>query len=411
MIPARKPPIATSGLVPWLRQNMFGNIGNSIISTLAIIIVLYSGFGLVTWTFTEGNWQIPWNNMRLFGVYIYPTDLLWRPLLGAAITMAMVGLSAGVAQNNEEGGEILRGVFWWFFALVALLAVLGLVFWESVRFWWLIVALANIGSYYLGKSVPQLSRRLFWIWTIGIIAVFVIIAGVLPEHNNPESAWRFVKTKNWGGFMLTLIISVFGIIVSFPLGIALALGRKSKLPVIKYFSIGFIEVVRGAPLIAWLFIASVFVPLLLDMSPDKISGLYRVLAAVTLFSAAYMAENVRGGLAAVPNGQTEAAQALGLSAWQNTRMIVLPQALRAVIPAIVGQSIGLFKDTSLVFVVGLFDIFNVHRAVAVQPEVLGIPGGIRLELSLLIAFIYWYFSFRMSIASRQLEKQLGVGER
>ncbi len=411
MIPARKPPMATSGIGPWFRQNMFNNISNSIISILAVVFVLLSMFNLFTWVFTEGHWEVVWKNMRLFGVYTYPTDLLWRPLLAAAMTMGLVGLSAGLAQHDEDGGEIMRGVFWWFFALVAFLAVLGLIFWESVRFWWLIVAIANIGGYYLGKAVPQLSRRLSWIWAIGIIAVFVVIAGVLPADSNPESAMRFVKTKNWGGFMLTLIISAFGIIVSFPLGIALALGRKSKLPVLKYFSIGFIEIVRGAPLIAWLFIASVFVPLLLDQSPDKVPGLYRVLAAVTLFSAAYMAENVRGGLAAVPNGQTEAAQALGLSAWQNTRMIVLPQALRAVIPAIVGQSIGLFKDTSLVFVVGLFDIFNVHKIVATQPEVLLIPGGIRLELSLLLVAVYWYFSFRMSIASRQLEKQLGVGER
>ncbi|HHO55202.1 MAG TPA: amino acid ABC transporter permease [Trueperaceae bacterium] len=411
MIPARKPPMATSGIVPWLRDNMFSSIINSIISILALIFVVLSFFNLFQFIFFEGHWERVWANMKLFGVYTYPLDLLWRPLTAAAITMGLVGLSAGLATHGEDGGEIMVGVFWWFFALVALLAVLGLIFWESIRFAWLIVALANIAMFYLGKAVPQLSKRLMWLWVVGILLSFVLIAGILPADSNPDSAFRFVKTKKWGGFMLTLIISAFGIIASFPLGIALALGRKSKLPVLKYFSIGFIEIVRGAPLIAWLFIASVFVPLLLDQSPDKIPGLYRVLAAVTFFSAAYMAENVRGGLAAVPKGQTEAAQALGLSAWQNTRMIVLPQALRAVIPAIVGQAIGLFKDTSLVFVVGLADIFMVHKIVSTQPESLLITGGIRLELSLFLVIVYWYFSFRMSIASRQLEKQLGVGER
>jgi len=413
MIPARKPPKATSGFGPWLRDNLFNSVFNSVITVLALIFVVLSLYNLFHFIFFEGHWERVWANMKLFGVYTYPLDLLWRPMAATAVIMALIGLSAGLATHNEDGGEIMVGVFWWFFALVALLAILGLIFWQTktTKFGWLIVALVNIAMFYIGKALPQLSKRLMWFWGIGIILAFVLIAGVLPADSNPESAFRFVKTKKWGGFMLTLIISAFGIIASFPLGVALALGRKSKLPVLKYFSIGFIEIIRGAPLIAWLFIASVFVPLLLDQSPDKIPGLYRVLAAVTFFSAAYMAENVRGGLAAVPKGQTEAAQALGLSAWQNTRMIVLPQALRAVIPAIVGQAIGLFKDTSLVFVVGLADIFMVHKIVSTQPESLSITGGIRLELSLFLVLIYWYFSFRMSIASRQLEKQLGVGER
>ncbi len=410
MIPARKPPVATSGFVFWLRENLFSSIFNSVLTVAALAFVISSLYSLFKWIIYEGHWMAVWKNMQLFGVYTYPIDLLWRPLTAAGITMALVGLSSGLASHNEDGGEILRGVFWWFFALVVFLAIIGLIFWESIRFAWLLIAIANIAFYYIGKAMPQIAKKQFWIWSIGIIVIFALIAGI-PTNHTEGSPFRFVKTRFWGGFMLTLIISAFGIIVSFPLGIALALGRKSKLPIIKYFSIGFIEIVRGAPLIAWLFIASVFLPLLLDVSPDKIPGLYRVLAAVTLFSGAYMAENVRGGLAAVPNGQTEAAQALGLSAWQTTSMIVLPQALRAIIPAIVGQSIGLFKDTSLVFVVGLADIFMVHKIVSSQPENLLIPGGVRLELSLFLVIVYWYFSFRMSIASRQLEKQLGVGER
>jgi general L-amino acid transport system permease protein len=202
-----------------------------------------------------------------------------------------------------------------------------------------------------------------------------------------------------------------GLIPSFPLGIALALGRTSKMPAIKYFCIGFIEVVRGAPLIMWLFIASLLLPLILNVDANSLPAILRAYVAITLFSAAYMAENVRGGLQAVPRGQGEAARALGLSAWQTTQLIVLPQALRAVIPAIVGQSIGLFKDTSLVFIVGLIDFFKVADLVSVPPPSLLVTGGVKLEVFLFIASIYFFFAYRMSMASRQLERELGVGER
>lgn len=210
--------------------------------------------------------------------------------------------------------------------------------------------------------------------------------------------------------MLTLILFT-GIIPSFPLGILLALGRASKLPVIKYTCIGFIEVVRGAPLIMWLFIASLLLPLILNTDANALPAVMRAYVAITLFSAAYMAENVRGGLQAVGKGQGEAARALGLSGFQTTYLIVLPQALRAVLPAIVGQAIGLFKDTSLVFIVGLVDFFRVAELVSVQPASLLVTGGVKLELYLFISAIYFYFAYRMSVASRQLEQELGVGER
>src|SRR5690606_37694156 len=161
----------------------------------------------------------------------------------------------------------------------------------------------------------------------------------------------------------------------------------------------FIEVVRGAPLIMWLFITSLLLPLLLDVDANSLPAVMRAYVAITLFSAAYMAENVRGGLQAVPRGQGEAARALGLSAWQTTYLIVLPQALRAVIPAIVGQAIGLFKDTSLVFIVGLVDFFKVADIVSVQPESLLVTGGVKLEVFLFIAAIYFFFAYRMSIAT------------
>lgn len=406
MIPSRRPPQAASGALVWLRTNLFGSTVDAIVSLIGIAVIGWAIFGLAGWMFGGAYWQQLWDNLKLFAVYRYPTDLLWRPFAIVALIMALLGLNAGVGRAMQ-GMVIVRGVFWWFYALVAVLAVIGLAFWPSVRFGWAAGAVAGLAGFGIGLGVPKVGQALPWLWSASVIAAFVLLNGVFDE-----GPLQVVHSRQWGGFLLTMVLSVVGIVVSFPLGIALALGRRSKLPIIKVTSIGFIEIIRGAPLITWLFIASLLVPLLLGISdPDRISALARALVAVTLFSAAYMAENVRGGLQAVPKGQSEAARALGLSAWQTTFLIVLPQALRAVIPAIVGQAIGLFKDTSLVFIVGLFDFFNVADVVANQPASLVVPGGIRLELSLFLAFIYWFFAFRMSVASRQLEKQLGVGTR
>ena len=406
MIPARKPPSGTTGPVGWLRANLFNSAGNSVLSVVLALVLVWLGFSLLRWILTGANWAQVWTNLRLLAVYLYPVDLLWRPLSVVALIMALLGLSAGASRGREDG-DISRGVFWSFAGLVFFLTVLALFNWESVRLWWVLASVSALGGYGLGAARPQLARYLGWLWGAALVLGSVLLYGVAGTGE-----LRVVPTRIWGGFMLSLILAAVGIVVSFPLGVALALGRRSKLPAIKYFCIGFIELIRGAPLISWLFIASLMVPLLLDVSPDSIPSLTRALVAITLFSSAYMAENVRGGLQAIGKGQAEAARALGLSAWQSTRLIVLPQALRAVIPAIVGQAIGLFKDTSLVFIVGLFDFFEIgRRVVPNQPASLQVPGGIILEMSLFMALVYWFFCYRMSVASRQLEKQLGVGER
>jgi general L-amino acid transport system permease protein len=341
-----------------------------------------------------------WLNLKLFAVGLYPFDLLWRPLLALALLMALLGASAGAARG------IVRGVFLNTLLLVTTIAVVAVVSWPSVRWWWVAIVLAAVTGYLVGPLVPRLTRVLPWAWALSFPVALLLLYGFAPGGGT----LRVVQGREWGGFMLTLILTT-GLIPSFPIGIALALGRRSKLPAIKYFCIAFIEVIRGAPLIMWLFIASLLLPLLLNTDPNSLPAVLRAYVAITLFSSAYMAENVRGGLQSVPIGQGEAARALGLSGWQTTRLIVLPQALRAVIPAIVGQAIGLFKDTSLVFIVGLIDFFNVANIVANQPESLRVPGGIRMELSLFLAVVYWFFAYRMSIASRQLERELGVGER
>ena len=386
-----------------MRENLFSSVGNSILTVVVGALLLWAAYGLLSWVFFGANWERIWVNLKLFSVYRYPFDLLWRPMAVLALTMGLFGVSAGVASKGE--GEILESAFRWIAVLVFGLTIVSLIYWESVRWLWLTTSVVTVVGYLWGRAQPGLVRFLTWAWGIALVVGFFLLYGVTPV-----GPLHVVPAREWGGFMLTLILFT-GIIPSFPLGIALALGRRSDLPAIKYFCITFIEVVRGAPLIMWLFIASLLLPLLLDTDPNNLPAVLRAYVAITLFSAAYMAENVRGGLQAVPKGQTEAARALGLSGWQTTRKIVLPQALRAVIPAIVGQAIGLFKDTSLVFIVGLLDFFNIANTVANQPGSLQVPGGIRLELSLFLAVVYWFFAYRMSVASRQLEKQLGVGER
>lgn len=212
---------------------------------------------------------------------------------------------------------------------------------------------------------------------------------------------EYVETDKWGGLLLTLLISTVGIFVSLPLGILLALSRQSNLPILKTISIGFIEFWRGVPLITVLFMASVMLPLFFPPG-FEVNKLLRVLIGVSLFSAAYMAEVVRGGLTAIPRGQYEAATALGLSYFKTMRMIILPQALRHVIPGIVNTFIGLFKDTSLVLVVSMFDLLGMVQAASTDPNWLGFA----MEGYIFAGLVFWVFCYSMSRYSLKLEQKL-----
>lgn len=402
VIKSRPPPVPTRGLRVWLKKNLFSSPFNSALTVITGVVVAFTLYGLFQFIFVDASWGQVWVNMKLFGVYRYPADLLWRPLTIVATMMALLGVFAGASGR----GSIVANTFFAFQSFAGLVALIAVIFWPSVRVLWPMVVVLGFAGYALGRWQPRSVRFLPWAWAVWFAAGLLLLYGVTPG----SGLLRIVPSREWGGFLLTLVLFT-GIIPSFPIGIALALGRQSKLPAIKYFCIGFIEVVRGAPLIMWLFIASLLLPLILNTDANSLPAVMRAYVAITLFSAAYMAENVRGGLQAVPRGQTEAARALGLSGWQTTLLIVLPQALRAVIPAIVGQAIGLFKDTSLVFIVGLVDFFKVADLVSVQPQSLLVTGGVKLEVFLFIAVIYFFFAYRMSVASRQLERQLGVGER
>jgi len=206
------------------------------------------------------------------------------------------------------------------------------------------------------------------------------------------------------------VLAIAGIALSFPFGVLLALGRTSTMPIFRMMSVVYIEVVRGVPLITWLLVGSVIFPLFLPEGLD-IDAIVRAIIAIALFSAAYLAENVRGGLQSIPKGQYEAARALGMTTAQLTIFIVLPQALRAVIPALVGQVIAIFKDTSLVTIIGLFDFLHIARSVIPsQTQPFNFLGTLR-ETLVFAAIVYWIVTFSISRASLRLEKKLGVGER
>ena len=239
------------------------------------------------------------------------------------------------------------------------------------------------------------------VWLAALLLLPSLIAGLNAQgilQTSPQELLPLSDKRIWGGLMLTMQLTILGVGASFPIGLALALGRRSNLPVVKYACILYIEVVRGVPLITVLFLAVLMVPLV-DPTLASIENAVRAWVGITLFSAAYLAENVRGGLQSIDRGQTEAAQAVGLSTWQTTLHILLPQALRAVIPALVGQFISLFKDTSLVFIVGLAEIVGIANRVVAQAEFL----GRRQETFLYVAILFFVFSYIMSYISRKIE--------
>ena len=272
----------------------------------------------------------------------------------------------------------------------------------SIRVAFLVSPILTLIGYWIGKRGFLRSWIILAAWFVTSIFIPVLLRGFSGNETIPT-----VETTLWGGLLITLLLAVGGITLSFPIGLALALGRRSSLPMVRLFSTIFIEGIRGVPLVSILFMFSIILALFLPPE-SRLDRLVRALLAMTFFSAAYTAENVRGGLQAVAPGQSEAANALGLNNFQTMFLIVLPQALRAVIPAIVGQFISLFKDTTLAIIVGISEILFIGKSILNSD-----PAFVRsqAEVYIFIAAIFWIFSYIMSAASRQLETSLGVGER
>ena len=389
--PVVKPPTESKGILRWLKENLFNTWYNALFSLLAIVFLYVVFKGLLTWAFTEANWGVIPANLQIFLVGAYPREEIWRVWVVIYTLGLLLGLSSGI-----WGGLALR--------LSLVIGGIGggvgiiLAFFPATFFnrFGLLGGVALLAAaLFLARGRTGLRPWVLGGWLLSFPWTMIWLHGFVGLPT--------VFTSNWGGLLLTLILAAVGIVVSFPLGVLLALGRRSNLPAIKWVSTAYIETVRGVPLVTILFMAQIMVPIFL---PDfRIDKILRAMLGITLFSAAYMAENVRGGLQAIPNGQHEAAHALGLNYPLTMLLIILPQALRSVIPAIVGQFISLFKDTSLVTVIGLLDLLGIAKTVIANPDWLGLQA----EVYLFAAVVYFVFSYSMSYISQKIEDALGFG--
>ncbi len=388
------PPLTErSTILGWLRKNLFYSWGSSILTLLSSLIIFWAARGLLIWIFTVANWRVVTVNLRLILLGQYPIDQAWRVWVLLYLLSFLTGNSLVIWARGAWRASLIVA------AIPVALAVLP--FGTTQRLWLVGLSVVGISGWFLARGGgPALRRSVIIGWLLWLPILFFLLHGYTLE----EGLLPVVTTNLWGGLLLTILLTIVGIVFSFPLGVMLALGRRSELPIVRWFSIGYIELVRGVPLITVLFMAQLMLPLFLGFTPDRV---LRAMAGIVLFSAAYLAENVRGGLQAIPEGQFEAAQALGLSGFQTMVFIIMPQALRLIIPILVGQFISLFKDTALVSIVGLLDLVGIARTVLAQPEFL----GLQREVYAFISLLYWVLSYAMSYVSQRLEVALGVGER
>lgn len=348
--PDRPPPPSTVGVIGWLRANLFNSWFNSLLTLLAVVFLASTVPGIFSWAFLDAVW---------FG--------------------------------DAEACRAQEGACWAFILAKPKLFLVGsypaIELWRPSAAAIMLTVLAGVTAFHM---LP--ARVLVVLWLLLPVPAFWLVGGGLGLAN--------VDTSLWGGLMLSLLLAVVGILVSIPLGVILALGRRSDIAIFRGLCTGLIEVVRGVPLITILFMATIMLPLFLP-SDMEFSIFYRVQIGIVLFSSAYMAEVVRGGLQAVPRGQYEAAHTLGLKHWQTTYLIILPQALKNVLSPLIGRCIALLKDTALVIVVGLLDFLGVAKAAAQDPEWLGFD----IEAYAYCALVYWLMCFSMSRYGNFLERQ------
>jgi len=391
-----KPPLLTIGPLAWLRKNLFSTWYNIALTFLAGWLLYALLKPAVQWSTTEARWGVIEANLTLFMIGLYPRDQIGRVWLTIFLLAGLIGLSWGVWKIAARG-----------FALIALGAgaafiLISLFFQWDVWTQWLIAEAILVIFYFIGLYLPRGPLIATLAWFLYFPLVFLLIAGTKYIASLPP-----VDSGLWGGLLLTLLLTVVGNFGALPLGILLALGRRSKLPIVRYFSISYIELIRGVPLITILYMASILLPYFLPIDVAPPERVVRAMVGFIIFEAAYQAENVRGGLQSIDRGQYEAAHAIGLNGTQTMILIILPQALRAVIPALFNSFISLFKDTSLVALIGLFEVVRVARSILAQPEWL----GTHREVFLFAFIIYWAFNLAFTYGSRRMEEALGVGTR
>jgi general L-amino acid transport system permease protein len=333
----------------WLRENFFATWLQAVLTLLILWLIWKTLPPFIDWAFLDAIWRPDsgacragegacWGFIaekhRFILFGTYPYEQHWRP---AIATMLLIGL--------------------WVFSAIR-------IFWK----WWLAL-----------------------VWLFGLTIIGILMWGGI-------FGMPYVENARWGGLILTLLLTTFGVAIAFPLSILLALGRRSDMPVIRALCVGYIELIRGVPLISLLFMASVMLPLFLP-SGVTIDKLLRAQIALILFAAAYLAEVVRGGLQAIPKGQYDAAHALALPYWRRTYLIILPQALRIAVPPLVNTFIGFFKDTSLVLIIGLFDLLSTIKISLSEPA----WNGFGVEAYLFASVVYFVFCYAMSRYSRSFE--------
>lgn len=349
------PPITNVGVIGWLKTNLFSTWYNSLLTVAISAMMVWLIPPLVRWAFIDSLWDSSaaacrdidgacWSvipqNIKFIFLGFFPAGQEWRPILAMAL-------------------------------------LLGLVIYSKNRSHW--------------------KKSLAWMWLVNIIIMGTLMHGGL-------FGMPVVETAQWSGLPLTLLLSFFGMVAAYPLGVLLALGRRSKMPAIRTLCVVYIEMIRGVPLISLLFMSSVMFPLFLPegVTIDKV---LRALIAIIMFTAAYIAEVVRGGLQAMPKGQYEAADSLGLNYNQTMRLIILPQALKIVIPPTVGILLSAFKDTSLVVIIALYDVLKTTMVTLSNPN----WTGYSTEAYIFLAILYFAFCYAMSSYSRKLEKDLHTG--
>ncbi|APG45876.1 amino acid ABC transporter permease [Phaeobacter porticola] len=431
MLPEQAPPASEVGPVGWVRHNLFSGWLNSALTLVSLGVIYYVLSGVLPWVFqsvwnadslsecreimreswgdTHGHacWGVikeRWNQL-LFGFYPSgaiegTSDLRWRPIL--ALVLLMGALSPILFSDRVSSKMLILTAAYPF--------IMPFLMWGGTIWGPLTAAIGFvIGFFIIKKGALALGELVSMI--IGVVAAVVWwfllapyvadgLSAILPIGLEP------VQSRQFGGFMLAILLGVVAIGVSLPIGVVLALGRQSDLIVVKYLCVGFIEFIRGVPLITLLFVASLLLNVFLPPNTN-FDIILRVMIMMTLFSAAYMAEVIRGGLAALPRGQYEGADSLGLNYWQAQRLIIMPQALKISIPGIVSTFIGIFKDTTLVSIIGLFDVIGLASAIRADTA----WNGVYWELFAFIAALFFVVCFSMSRYSMYLERKLQTGHR
>jgi len=394
-------------MITWMRRNLFRSVTDALLTVVSATILGAVLIQVFQFVFLNGRWEIIQVNLKILLVGRFPEELMYLVGLSIlAICFSIASLAGGVEQSSSNS-QTLPAKLWGSFqrfgllaATAALLIVLAADF-DAVAFGGYVLVSIVAGTLFGRLRRTTALKKLpglIWVFlnaSIPMALIFITIGQAALEE--------------WGGFLINFYLAIVSITLSFPLGVLLALGRRSSLPLLRWLSTTYIELIRGAPLFVLLLLAGValefFIPA--NIAPDAI---IRAITVFTLFTAAYLAEIIRGGLQSIPKGQEEAGKALGLSTFKITFLITLPQALRNVIPAQIGQFISLFKDTTLAGVaLSVFELLNVGTAITKQDDYLGL--GLIYETLAFVGLLFWVGSYVMSRESQRIEKKLGVGVR